>query len=110
VLARFKAALSSSQFPTDELDDGVFATSHATVPGRPRATVGGDAPGGQGLKRIPSYDASTWTAVSEYEVDPIVGATDAELRARYPDDYGDPVDYPGRDELLRAFLAGQPPR
>ena len=105
VLARFKTALRAARFPIRELDDLVFATSHATVPGRPRAAVGVDSPGGPRLTRIPSYDASAWTAFNEYDVDPVVSATDAELRARYPDDYCDPAGYPGAVALLRALPA-----
>lgn len=109
VLARFKRALSAARFPIQELDDSVFATSHATIPGRPRATVGGAAPGEPPLKKILSYDAATWTPLTEFEVDPVVAATDAELRARYPDDYREPTGYPGRNALLRALSADQPP-
>ena len=109
VLARFKTALSSARFPIQELDDSVFATSHATVPGRPRATVGGDAAGEPRLKKIPSYDASSWPALTELEVDPVVAATDAELRARFPDDYQEPAGYLGRDALLRALSADPSP-
>jgi hypothetical protein len=109
VLARFKTALKAARFPIEELDDSVFATSHATIPGRPRATVGNATAAGQRLRSMPSYDASTWTPLSQYEVDPVVAATDAELRTRYPDDYGDPAGYPGREALLRSFLAAQSP-
>ncbi|MEP6753077.1 MAG: sulfotransferase [Candidatus Dormiibacterota bacterium] len=102
-LDRFKRALNGARFPISELDDNVFATSHATLPGRPRAAVGHDSPSGPTLTRIPSYDAATWSPLTEFEVDPVVSATHAELRARYPDDYGQPTGYPGRDALLRAL-------
>lgn len=103
VLTRFKTALQAGGFPIRELDDTSFATSHATIPGRPRATVGVDSRDGSSLRRIPSYDASAWTPFNELDVNPVVMATDAELRSRYPIDYADPAGYPGAAALLRAL-------
>jgi hypothetical protein len=105
-LARFKAALGAARFPVDELNDRSFADSHASLPGRPRATVG--ARGGR-LASIPSYDAKSWLPVNEREVRPVVGGTDDLLRAVYPLDYAAPAGYPGPEALLAKARALRSP-
>ena len=110
VLARFKNALARANFPTDELDDGVFSESHASFPGRPRAPVGARQSGPGGLSVIPSYDAEAWLPVNELEVHPVVESTDELLQAVFPNDYSQPAGYPGFAALVARARAGTTPR
>jgi hypothetical protein len=109
ILARFKSALAGAGFPVDELHDDVFATSHASVHGRPRPTVGRQRRGGISLDRIPSYDAKSWSAAIEAEVQPAVGLMDAMLSTRFSEDYAAPLGYPGPDVLLEAVPGAKSP-
>jgi hypothetical protein len=106
VLARFKVALAEHGFPVDELDDSVFAVSHATLPGQARVTVGTAR---TGLAPIPSYDAESWTALLEADVRPVVQVTDEVLRLSYPDDYREPAGYPGSEDPRAAGQAAPGP-
>jgi hypothetical protein len=113
VLARFKSALARADFPVGELDDGVFSESHASFPGRPRATVGANPSGPAGLSTIPSYDAESWLPINELEVHPFVDSTDELLQAVFPNDYSRPAGYPGFEALVaraRAATTPTPPR
>jgi hypothetical protein len=112
VLARLKADLTRADFPTGELDDDVFATSHATVAGRPRPTVGHAGTARTRLTTVPSYDPADWSPAIERDVEPVVGLTDQLLLSLYPDHYGEPAGYPGAEVLLeaaRAALASSSP-
>jgi Sulfotransferase family len=100
VLDRFKAKLSAAQFPVGELDDSVFATSHAAHPEKPRGTVARRTDSGVELSAVPSYDASAWTFAVEAEVQPVVGMMDALLATAFPEDYSEPAGYPGAEALL----------
>jgi hypothetical protein len=102
VLARFKAALARADFPADELDDEVFASSHATDAAQPRATVGHIGDGGSRLIGMRSYDPSTWLPAIEVDVQNVVAMTHLLMLARYPDDYSEPAGYPGAEALIEA--------
>jgi len=109
VLLRFKAALAEAGFPVDELDDARFAESHASEPGKPRATAARRTRGRLRLSPIPSFDAAAWSAVNEQEVYDAVAPTDQLLRSIFPAEYGDPAGYPGSEALLGAAPASSAP-
>jgi sulfotransferase family protein len=112
VLARLKVDLARAGFPTDELDDSLFATSHASAAGRPRPTVAQMGASGARLNTIPSYEAATWSPAIELDVEPVVGVTHHLLQSFYPDAYAEPAGYPGAEALLeaaRAALASNSP-
>ena len=100
VLRKFKADLAARGFPVDELDDASFTRSHASEPGKQRATAARKSGEGVRLAPIPSFDGSTWTAVTELEVHPAVAPIDTLLRTIFPDDYADPAGYPGSEALI----------
>jgi hypothetical protein len=108
-LARFKARLAAAGFPVEELDDSRFTESHATEPGKPRATAGRRSGKRVRLAAIPSFNASTWSEINEYEVAGAVMPTDQLLRTIFPDDYADPVGYPGSAALIGGALASSEP-
>lgn len=93
VLARFKAGLEAADFPVAELDDGVFAVSHAAQPNITRQTVGHPSKSGPRLAGIASFEASGWSPATESEVQPVVALTDELLRVWFPDDYASPAGY-----------------
>jgi Sulfotransferase family len=94
VLIRFKGALAGAGFPVEELDDSVFAVSHAHLPETKRPTVGQVSSTGPRLASISSFDASTWLPAMESEVQPVVTLTNELLGVWFPDDYASPVGYP----------------
>ena len=102
VLARFKVDLAAAGFPVRELDDSMFAESHATTLGKPRATAARRLAGRVKLTPMPSFDASAWSAAHELEVSRVVGPIDSLLRSFFPNDYADPAGYPGSEALLAA--------
>ena len=108
-LKRFKSALAAAGFPIAELDDGTFSESHATEPGRPRATAGSRSRGHVRLIPRPSFDASSWSSHDELEVRDAVYPTDQLLRSIFPDDYVDPAGYPGSDALIGGARAALEP-
>jgi Sulfotransferase family len=93
VLARFKTSLAAAGVPVGELDDGVFAVSHAAQPNVTRRTVGQATSSGPRLASISSFDASAWLPATESEVQPVVALTDELLRVWFPDDYASPAGY-----------------
>lgn len=112
VLRQFKAALASRSFPVDELDDASFMRSHASEPGKRRATAGRKSGAGVRLVSIPSFDPTTWTPVTELEIQAAVAPIDTLLRVIFPDDYAEPAGYPGSAALIaeaRASTAPRPP-
>jgi Sulfotransferase family len=94
VLIRFKGALAGAGFPVEELDDAVFAVSHAHHPDTKRPTVGQVSSTGPRLASISSYDASAWLPATEAEVEPVVTLTNELLGVWFPDDYAAPAGYP----------------
>jgi hypothetical protein len=94
VLIRFKGALAGAGFPVEELDDSVFAVSHAHQPDAKRPTVGQVSSTGPRLASISSYDASAWLQTTESEVQPVVTLTNELLGVWFPDDYASPAGYP----------------
>jgi len=106
VLRRFKGDLASAGFPVRELDDSSFAESHATAPGKPRATAARRKRGSVSLTPMPSFDAAAWSAMDELEVNAAVGPVDSLLRSFFPGDYAAPAGYPGSAALL-AEASGQ---
>lgn len=94
VLVRFKNALAGAGFPVDELDDAVFAVSHAHRPDTKRPTVGQVSSTGSRLASISSYDASAWLPATDAEVQQVVTLTDELLGVWFPDDYASPAGYP----------------
>ncbi len=102
VLMRFKAALAAAGFPIEELDDGVFAISHASDAAQPRATVGQVDNGETRLVSRPSYDRSTWLPANEADVQSVVTMTHLRMLAHYPGDYSEPIGYPGAEALIKA--------
>jgi Sulfotransferase family len=94
-LRRFKARLAAAGFPVDELDDSRFTESHATEPGKPRATAGRRSGKRIRLAAIPSFNPATWSEINEYEVAGAVLPTDQLLRSIFPDDYAEPAGYRG---------------
>jgi hypothetical protein len=109
VLARFKADLAAAGFPTDELDEEVFAISHATDASRPRATVGRAGQHGVRMTILPSYDPLAWLPAIEVDVQPVVELTHHLLLTAYPDDYAEPAGYPGAEALIEAARAQTTP-
>ncbi len=107
-LARFKDRLATAGFPIGELDEAVFETSHASAPGKPRPTVGSKHDRFQ-LSSIPSFEAPTWRAAIEADVQPVVALADALLSSVFPDDYAAPVGYPGSEALLGANAGARSP-
>jgi hypothetical protein len=100
VLQRFKVDLAAAGFPVEELDDSSFAESHATTPGKPRATAARRKRGGVRLTPLPSFDASAWSPRDELDVNAAVGPIDSLLRSFFPRDYASPAGYSGSDALL----------
>jgi hypothetical protein len=109
VLRQFKAALAGSGFPVDELDDSTFTQSHASEPGKRRATTGRKSGAGTRLVPIPSFDPATWTPVNELEVHAVVAPIDSLLRTIFPGDYAEPAGYPGSEALLAEARASTAP-
>ena len=100
VLARFKVDLAAAGFPVQELDDTMFAESHATAQGQPRATAGRRVAGRVRLTPVPSFDSSAWAAVNELEVRGTVAPVDSLLRSFFPHDYSYPAGYRGSEVLI----------
>ena len=109
VLRGFKAELASAGFPVDELDDGSFTRSHASEPGKARATAGRKSGERVRLAPIPSFDASTWTPVNEHEVQATVHPIDSLLRTIFPDHYAEPAGYRGSQALIEEARASTGP-
>jgi hypothetical protein len=107
-VARFHHALKGAGFPVEQLDEGVFSESHASAPGRARATVGARS-GAGGLSAIASYDAESWLPVNELDVHPFVEATDELMAAVFPHDYAYPAGYPGAAALIASSPAATSP-
>jgi len=109
VLQRFKGALASAGFPVDELDDSSFTRSHASEPGKRRATAARKSRAGLSLAPIPSFDPSTWAPVNELEVRAAVAPIDGLLRIIFPDDYAEPAGYRGSEALIAEARASSAP-
>ncbi len=87
-LTSLAAALDEHGFPSQDLDQGMLAISHAAIVGEPRPVIGvqgnGQTPD---LKPISSFDAERWSGDIHRQVWPIVRDMHFELLRRFPGVY-----------------------
>jgi hypothetical protein len=90
-LEGLRTTLASMGYPTDALDLGELAVSHAPPSTGPRATIGIVEDGEVQLRPIPCFDPGRWSGDIHRQVWPVVQDVHRRLLEQYPTVYGSPA-------------------
>lgn len=91
VLGLLRGWLDEQGYPTDDLDPGQLAVSHAPPSSGPRPTIGAHGERGVALRPVQSFDPEGWSGDIHRVVFPLVEEVHRDLSSRFPTAYVRPA-------------------
>ena len=86
-LDRLRDRLDEIGAPIHDLNEEVFAATHATQPDENRPTIANLTDGTVTFRSMPTFDPDRWTATEQEEAEPHVSAVDRDLETLFGERY-----------------------